>query len=396
MRLLFILVLLFAAAVGLALVAQLDSGNVVLFYPPYRIDLSLNLFALIAVLSFGFFYVLLRLARKTYEMPQRVADYRLRQLEKRSNRALRGALQAYFEGRFGQAERHAEEAQDLPEVAGLAALIGARAAHRMTENLRRDAWLRRADGADGLRAARLMTEAECLVDARDSARALAVVGQFHAAGARHIQSLRLALKANQYAGKWDEVLRLLRMLNKRDALHPAAVREIKVLAYRYLLDARSGDGYALIAFWQEVPAGDRRVPEIALSAARAFNGAQLGYQARTIIESALGHTWDARLVEEYGRCVEESGAAQIERAENWLAVHPRDAHLEYTLGVLCIRAGLWGKAQSYLDEALVDDQGGALAGRIELALAGLFETLGEAPRAAEHYRRAALASGPTR
>lgn len=394
MRLLFIVLSAFVAAVAFAILARFDTGNVVLFYPPYRIDLSLNLFAMLAVGSFVVLYTVLRLVRKTTEMPQRVTEYRQRQLEKRAHRALRGALQAYFEGRFGHAEKQAEEAQELPEVAGLAALIGARAAHRMTEYSRRDAWLKRADRSDSLRAARLMTEADCLVDARDSARALQVVSQLHAAGARHIQSLRLALKANQYAAHWEEVLRLLRMLNKRDALHPTAAREIKVVAYRALLSAKQGDGYALIAFWQEVPQSDRRVPEIALVAAEAFNGAGLGYQARTVLEGVLGSSWDVRLVEEYGRCVEQNGNAQIDRAERWLASHPRDAHLQYVLGVLCMRAGLWGKSQSYLEAALADDRDGELGARLHLALAQLFEKLGQSEAAARHFREAALAGVP--
>jgi HemY protein len=390
-RLLFSIIFAAVAAVAFALLVRFDTGNVVLFYPPYRVDLSLNLFALLAVASFIILYALIRLVRNTAEMPRRVAEYRQRQQEKRAYRALRQSLIAYFEGRFGQAEKQANEAQDVPEVAGLAALVGARAAHRMTEYARRDNWLKRADGSDGLRAARLMTEADCLVDARDSVRALQVVSQLHAAGARHIQSLRLALKANQYAEHWEEVLRLLRLLNKRDALHPAAAREIKVVAYRALLSARQGDGYALIAFWQGVASADRRVAEIALAAAQAFNHSGLGYQARSVLEAALATNWDVRLIDEFARCVEQSSTAQIERAERWLVSHARDTHLEYALGVLCARAGLWGKSQSYLEAALADDRDDELAPRIHLALAQLFEHLGQSDAAARHFRHAALA-----
>lgn len=393
MRIFFIIIVLFAAAVGVALSARFDPGNVVFFYPPYRVDLSLNLFVGFAILFFAVLYAALRLIRNTVQLPQRVAQYRLRQREKRAYRALRGALQAYFEGRYGHAEKQAQEAQGLPEAAGLSSLVGARAAHRMSEFTRRDEWLRRADSAGGLRTARLMTEAECLVDARDSARALDVVSQLHAAGARHIQSLRLALKANQYAAQWDEVLRLLRMLNKRDAIHPAAAHQIKIVAYRALLDARTSDGYSLIAFWQDVPQPDRRLPDIALAAAQAFNRAQLGYQARMILEPALAQVWDARLVEEFGHCVEQNSNSQIERAERWLASHPGDASLQYALGMLCVRAGLWGKAQIYLNGALSDDRETSLAGRVHLEMARMFESIGDKEEAATHFREAALFQG---
>ncbi len=391
MRPILFFVILAAVAVAAAIGLRVDPGNVVFFYPPYRVDLSLNLFIIISIVLFVLVYGLVRLARKTVRMPARVAEYRQRQAERRGHRALRQSLLALFEGRYGQAERHAQGAREWNETAGLGALIAARATHRMNEEARRDEWLKRADDQDGLRAARLMTEAECLVDARDSGRALDVVNQLQAGGARHIQALRLALRANQYAAQWDEVLRILRILDKRGALHPVAVRQIKILAYGALLTGRQTDRYALIAFWQDVPTADRRVPEVALSAARAFNQVGLGLQARIILEGALAERWDDQLVDLYAECIEEPATAQIERGERWVAEHPNDAHLQYALGVLCAREKLWGKARRYFERALADTSDASLQGRIHLGLAQMEEALGEAANAAVNFRLAALA-----
>ena len=410
MRFFLIGVVVFAGAVGLALALSADPGNVVVFYPPYRIDLSLNLFLLIELGLFVVAYALIRIARKTVQMPQRVAAYRQRQSERRASRALRSALQAHFEGRYGHAERDAEEAQELPETAGLAALVAARSAHRMREFGRRDEWLRRAESDATLRAAKLMTEAECLVDAREGGRALAVVDQLHAAGARHIQSLRLALKAHQYAGDWDAVLRLLRTLDKRDALHPVAARQIKTLAYRALFASRGDDTQALLALWQTVPNADKRVADVALVAARAFNAARLGYQARVVIENALTLEWNAHLAEEYARSGDDvvaalfvgrsaDGAAahddarpQIERAERWTGEHPAEPSALYVLGALCAREQLWGKAQTALRSALDLSPDARLATAVHFELGRVFERIDDAERSREHFRAAAMAS----
>ena len=405
MRFFLIGIIVFAGAVGLALTLSNDPGNVVVFFPPYRIDLSLNLFLLIELVSFVALYILIRLAAKTVRMPQRVALYRQRLSEKRASRALRAALQAHFEGRYGHAEREAEEAQELPESAGLAALVAARSAHRMREYGRRDAWLRKAQADPGLRAAMLMTEAECLVDAREGQRALAVVEQLHAAGARHIQSLRLALKAHQYAGDWDSVLKLLRTLNKRDALHPVAARQMKSLAYRALFAARGDDTHALLALWQGVPTADKRIADVALVAARAFDEAGLGYQARIVIESALAAEWDARLVEEYARSGEERRSeadgraepvddvrSQIERAERWTRDHPGDPSVFYALGTLCARARLWGKAQAALRDALERAPEPRLATATHVQLGRVYEEINEPEQSRRHFRAAAEAT----
>jgi HemY protein len=141
MRLLLWLVALMAAAIGIAVTARFNPGNVVLFYPPHRIDMSLNLFVVVLMLMFATLYVLVRTFYATARMPQRVAAYRQRRRERDGNKGLRDALKALFEGRFGHAEKAAMRAADLPENTGLAALIGARAAHRMREPARRDAWL---------------------------------------------------------------------------------------------------------------------------------------------------------------------------------------------------------------------------------------------------------------
>ncbi|MDB5795154.1 MAG: heme biosynthesis protein HemY, partial [Noviherbaspirillum sp.] len=207
MRIFFSLLILFATAVGLAVGARFNPGNVVLFYPPYRIDLSLNLFLLLLVLLIMFTYWVLRAIRTTQLMPQRVAAYRREKREREGNRALRDALKALFEGRFGHAEKAAERAAESTDNAGLSALIAARAAHRLSQSERRDEWISRVQGDPSLKTARLMTTMELRIDDHEPKAALDAANELHASGTRHIHALRLALKANQLASNWPEVVR---------------------------------------------------------------------------------------------------------------------------------------------------------------------------------------------
>ena len=188
-----------AAAIGIAVTARFNPGNVVFFYPPHRIDLSLNLFVVLAFLLFLVLYGLVRAVRATLDMPERVAEYRFRKREREANRGLREALKALFEGRFGHAEKAAMRAADLPDNAGLAALIGARAAHRMREPARRDAWLAGIVHDQSLKTARLMTVTELLVDDHKHEGALEAVAELNASGQRHIHALQWAMRANQQA-----------------------------------------------------------------------------------------------------------------------------------------------------------------------------------------------------
>ena len=105
-----------------------------------------------------------------------------------------------------------------------------------------------------------------------------------------------------------------------------------------------------------------------------------------MIEDFLDEQWDSSLVEAYGECEGGDVLARIAHAEKWLATHPRDAKLLLTLGRLCRRRQLWGKAQSYLEASLAVDASRAA----HLELAGLLDSLDKPGEADRHYRVAAL------
>ena len=396
MRLLLWLVALMAAAIGIAVTARFNPGNVVLFYPPHRIDLSLNLFVVLAALLFVVLYVLVRAISATVSMPKRVAAYRQRKRERDGNKGLRDALKALFEGRFGHAEKAAARAAELPENAGLAALIGARAAHRMRQGPRRDRWLASIANDGAMKSARLMTITELLVDDHQPEAALEAVAELNASGTRHIHALQWSMKAHQQAKNWPEVLRLVRSLDKHKALHPALSARLRELAYEAMLSDPSHDAEAILRVWNTVPTVDRVKPYIACRAAAALNARGLHDVARMAAEESLKADWDDRVVRAYRDSASQAGSpsllAQIEACEAWLHERPTDAELALTLGSLCLKQKLWGKAQLYLEQALSDATEARMVREAHLKLAQLHEALGQAEEAAAHYRQCALAS----
>src|SRR5471030_2135030 len=313
MRLFLWLLALMAAAIGIAVTARFNPGNVVLFYPPHRIDLSLNFFVVIEVALFAVLYLAIRAFRATIKMPGRVAAYRLRKRERDGNKGLRDALKALFEGRFGHAEKAALRAADLPENAGVAALIGARAAHRMRQTDRRDNWLFELRNDPSMKTARLMTMTELLVD---------------------------------------------------DHQPEATVDRIK--------------------------------PFVASRAATALNERGLHDEARLVAEEALAASWDERVVRAYREAAAPAGSpallAQIEHCEGWINARPTDAELALTLGSLCLKQKLWGKAQRYLEQALSDASDARMVREAHLKLAQMHDALQQPEEAASHYRQCALAT----
>jgi HemY protein len=392
MRGLFWLLAVFAAAVAAALAGRVGDGYVLFVYPPWRIEISLLLFVLALAAAFAAAYLAVRLVSHTLALPAQVRAFRERRKREHAQSALTAALQCHFEGRFARAEKEAALAWESGAAPGLAALIAARAAHQLREFERRDQWIERAGAAgESLHAARLLTQAELLLEERDFTGARNALRSLHGTGPRHIATARMQLRAERGAQNWEEVLRLAAILAKRGAIPPAIAEEHRVQAYIELLARDSGDRSSLEARLRRIAAADQAHPRVAAAAARRAMALGEAALARELIERSLDSEWNSALVVLYGdvRALEsqksrDEARARIERAERWLRDHAEDPQLLATLGKLCVAAELWGKAQNYLEASL--SFGPSRLAHLELAR--LAEREGRAAEAQKHFRNA--------
>ena len=76
MRGLLLFLLLGAIAVAVALFARINVGYVLFVAPPYRLELSLNAFLLLAVAAFGLGYAVTRFAARLARLPAEVRAHR--------------------------------------------------------------------------------------------------------------------------------------------------------------------------------------------------------------------------------------------------------------------------------------------------------------------------------
>lgn len=393
MKGLFWSIALFGLAVALALGARVNDGYVLLVLPPYRAEISLNLFVLALLVLFVASYAVLRSLFFTFGLPARARQYRELRQREQAGQVFQDAVRLLFEGRFGQALKKAGEAYAAGTATGLSALIAARAAQRMREGEKQQDWMARAKIEDPrTEAATLMLEAEMMNEARQFDAALLALEKLQARQGRHIAALRLELRARQGAGDWDGVLKLARQLVKRDALPAEVVHEIRTQAHLANIARRTGDADELVAYLKAMPA-EERAPRVVLAAGRALSALGADGEAQKLIEAALDCTgadcWQPDLVAIYG-CLSNDGlTARIAKAEAWLRQHPDDARLLIALGRMCLRQRLWGKAQSYLEASLSVEP----TQEAHLELAHLLDQLGRADEANQHYRASTRFNG---
>lgn len=386
MRALLWLIGIFALAAGVAMLASINDGYVLLVLPPWRAQLSLNLLIVALLLAFVVGYAALRLLGKTFALPGRVGVFRERRRKDKAGRAFREGLQALFEGRFAQAIKRSGVAFDAGESRAMSALVAARAAHALHDDTRYRTWIgRAAEHEEEARVARLMTEAELAVEDRRFEEAAERLETLREAGHRHIAALRLSLRVESALGHWDEVLRLARQLRKHKALTDEQVRPLVRRAHLERMRELTSDGEALANYWKSISSDDLKDRRLVEKAVPYLAATGQGGLARKTLERLLDDEWDGALARLYAQCADGDATACLARAEGWLRRQPKDPGLLYALGRLCVAAQLWGKAQSYLEASLNI----APAVETRLALAALFERLDRGSEAQEHYRAAA-------
>jgi HemY protein len=352
------------AAFGWHWIAE-DPGYVLLRLRGWRVETTVAAAVVILVLA----WALLSLAWRLLRWPFGALSRRHRRL---SQQRLGEGLIALFEGRHGDAERDLNRASRLPSVRGPALLASAEAASRRGEHGRALEALNQA-AQSAPQAARVL-RARVLRREGKSAEALALLAPEADKGSLAPAGWRELALAALVSGDLRRARDALAPLQKSAALGARGYAALEIQVLSATINA-APDGATLNTLWSQLPKAQRRVPAIIDAYARRAAGFGLTLPAMDEVESALRREWSPLLIETYGALTGEDIEARLHRAEAWLDAHPNDANLLLTLGRMCVRLKLWGKAHQYLNRSLAlaptgaawEASGDAFAGQGDLA-----------------------------
>lgn len=417
---------LFAVAVAVALFAGNNQGTVTVFWPPYRVDLSLNLVLLGLLATFAALYVALRALAVLLELPRQARRWRAQQRERAAHAALLDAIGHQMAGRFIRARKAAELALSREktlaasgtalghavQLRALSHLVAAESAQALQSRAQRDEHLQLALAQTASRGTPMTQElregaqlraARWSLDDRDAQAALGWLAGLPQGAGRRTLALRIKLKAARLAHRTLEALETARLLAKHGAFSPMAAQSI-VRGLASELIAGAHDPAQLERVWQSLDSSERAMPELAIQAAQRLALLQ-GDHATA--RAWLLPVWE-RVLEQPGTLADAQRVRVVQALEGgldsvddqadreWLVRietaqqrNPGDAGLQYLAGMACMRRRLWGKAQQLLNQAThgLDDAG--LLRSAWRALAELAEQRGDAPAAAQAWKRAA-------
>jgi len=416
------LLALFAVAAAVALFAGNNQGTITVFWPPWRVDLSLNLVLVILLAAFVLLHLALRGLAALFSLPTQARQWRLQQKERMLHSALLDAMVQLLSGRFSRARKAAQAAlvqektlaalgASLPQaqqVRVLSHLLAAESAQALQDRAARDAHLQQAlnesvdrnvlaspETREGvqLRAARWALEDH------DPAGALVRLEELPQGVQRRTLALRIRLKAARQDGRTLEALETARLLAKHRAFSDAAAQSIvRGLATELLSGAH--DPAQLLRAWAELDAAEREMPEVAIHAAQRMvalrgdlslaRGWLLPAWERMVSQPrGLGDTLRVKMARALEAGLDSVDADWLARIETAQRNNPRDPNLQYLAGMACMKRQLWGKAQQLLMQAGLGLQDTELYRRAWLALAELAETRGDEEQAAAAWKRAA-------
>lgn len=409
------LLALFGIAVAVALFAGNNQGTVTVFWPPYRVDLSLNLVLLLLVAAFLFLHAALRALAALFDLPRQASRWRSQQKERGMHASLLDALSHLLAGRFIRARKSAEAALSQEEAlassgAGpangvqlrtLAHLLAAESAQALQDRPAREEHLKLALEQAGTRDAQetyegaLMRAARWSLDDREPQAAMGWLQGLPTGAGRRTIALRMKLKAARLARHTGEALETARLLAKHRAFSTSAAESlVRGLAMDLLNGAH--DPAQLQRAWSALEAAERTMPELAIHAAQRLLA--IGGEASLAREWLLP-AWDRQHELSDSLKVKlvaalEAGLASIDAS--WLArieaaqrANPRDATLQYLAGMACLERQLWGKAQQLLRQAALALQDRRLHRNASRALARLAEERGDMEAAAAAWKQAA-------
>ncbi len=383
MRWLFWILFILGLAIGVSLLAGANSGYVLIKTPTYRLETSLNFLIVAISLSFVCLHLALRLFQYTRKLPATVRAYKEGLRKKAGHQALIQSLHAFVEGRYELAQNTASKALELGEDAGLTAIIGAKAAHKLKNKIRRDYFLSEAERlAPEASIARLLTQSEMLIDDQQYQLALTVLQRVTQIEPHYQPALSLELKIQTRLKNWERVLTILNLLEKTDVLEMLKIKEFRLQAHQALIKRYAHDASGLNAYWKKLTDEDRFNERLVMTAVPLFIEAGAQTEAARILEMNLTKNWSSALLRLLGNCITSDPSKQLQQAEFWLMNHQHDADLLETLGKFCVHLKLWGKAESYYEASLSIE---ASAAR-HLALAKLLEKKGQMTAANQHYR----------
>jgi HemY protein len=339
--------------------------------------------ALLSLLGLWLLWILIRYLLKTSNIT--VGWFGDRNQRKARQQTIDGMI-ALAEGHWKTAEELLVKGAKFRDTKLINYLAAARAAQEQDNGKNRDQYLQAAAKAQpDAHIAIGLTQAQLQIQHRQYEQALATLSHLRDMSPHHPYVLKLLHQLYTRLADWDSVIELLPKLRKYRVYPPQQIDDIEVIAWAELLTIKAQrDG--LPAFneqWLKLPKNVRKRPQTQLAYAEILAEQRQFDQLELHIKDSMKQQWQEPLAQLYGLIESQEPSKTLAAAETWLKQKPNNAILLTTLGKLSLRAQLWGKAKSYLEQSITHKP----TAEAHYFLAQAYKELGHPIQEQEEYQR---------
>ena len=278
--------------------------------------------------------------------------------QRRKNKAAQDTqtgLNKYTQGDYSQSEKLLLGSAEHSSSAEINYTWAARAAHMRGNYAERDIHIAAAEKCNPEDSTALdVLRAELLLDQNMPEQALASLRQHSDAVSSNAKIATLLASAYEQLGDWEKLAELIPQLKASKNIDAQTYQHIEKQTLKGLfndseLEANTINLDEMGTKYRDTIAEDN---ELTLDYVAALRKQGRHDIAESTAINALDKKWCSKLAREYGLIDLKDPSAALTKAEQWVDNHTNDENLYLSLGRICNKAQLWGKAKTYFETSL--------------------------------------------
>lgn len=350
--------ILIALSVAAAVVAgiQYDPGYILVAFGGYTLETSFWVGAALLILLLALVFAALQLLRRSIGAGAAVGKLLSSRRHRRSQRQTSRGMIAYVEGNWSRAQKLLSAGAEDTDVPLINYLMAARASHALGDQQQVRRYLGRAErSTSGASIAVDLTQAELYLQSGKLEECLATLTRARSSAQKNPTVLKLLKDVYIGLRDWEQLQALLPELAKNKLIDDderarlalrCAMGQLENLRERMRGEQLCAQ---LKQWWQQLPKELSRHSAVVASYARELLRCGEQQAAERVLRAQLRLDWHRELVELYGLVEGGDNRKQLLLAESWLKERNNDSTLLLTLGRICLRDQLWGKAREYFE-----------------------------------------------
>jgi len=348
----FLFVLILATGVGILL--RQDPGYALFAYGNWTLEMPLWLAVTLLLLVVIVALVGYSLLNLILTGSSRIKNWWHQRKQKNARLKTTQGLLELAEGHWRKAEKDLIKSASMSDAPLINYLSAAKAAEGGGSIERRDEYLQLAvNSSEGSEVAVRLTQAQLQFEQGQLEQSAETLRQLHEKAPKNIQVIKLLCTVYEALKDYQSLVTLLPLIRKEKILKPEVIDNLEVKIYKALLPKKLEYGIEqVVRFWQSAPRSIQTDPELLFRYAEILIKQSADDEAENVLRTALKKGLNDPLMYLYG-ITNSSPKKQLAFAESFCRQASQNSSLLLTLGRLCSRNQLWGKARDYLERCLL-------------------------------------------